>query len=403
MSDRDKLSGASIAKHKSELVSRLIGDIYDAALDPALWPSVLRAACEYVRGASGTLMSQDTLAGSAQFFFQWGNDPRFLQSYQDVYVKLNPVLVPTLLYARVGDIRSTVDLLPFDEFFASRFYKEWVAPQGLIDSIFCTLDKSATSYAFIAITRHERHGIVDEGTRRRMGLLGQHFRRAIAIGKVIELHKVEAVALADTLDGLSAAMFLVDTDGRIVHANAAGRVMLGEQSVVRAIGGKFAAVDAETNRALHNIFVNAASGDAAIGTTGIAVHVPASDDSSYVAHVLPLTSGARRKAGVNYAAVAAVFVRKAELALPHPLETIADLYKLTPAEMRVVMAVVQIGGVPEVARVLGISEPTVEDPPAARVPEDRRQAPGRPGQARRRLHEVRFSEGTNNALARRKA
>ena len=136
--------------------------------------------------------------------------------------------------------------------------------------------------------------------------------------------------------------------------------MLGEESVVRAIGGKFAAVDAQTNRDLGNIFVNAAGGDAAIGSTGIAVHVTASDGSSYVAHVLPLTSGARRKAGVNYAAVAAVFVRKAELSLPHPLETIADLYKLTPAEMRVVMAVTQVGGIPEVARVLGISEPTVK-------------------------------------------
>lgn len=34
-------------------------------------------------------------------------------------------------------------------------------------------------------------------------------------------------------------------------------------------------------------------------------------------------------------------------------------FKLTPAELRVLMAIVEIGGVPEVAPVLGISEPTV--------------------------------------------
>ena len=80
----------------------------------------------------------------------------------------------------------------------------------------------------------------------------------------------------------------------------------------------------------------------------------------FVAHVLPLTSGARRRAGTSYSAVAAVFVRKAALDLPHPLETIAGTFKLTPAELRVLMAIVEIGGVSEVAHVLGISEPTVK-------------------------------------------
>jgi DNA-binding CsgD family transcriptional regulator len=79
----------------------------------------------------------------------------------------------------------------------------------------------------------------------------------------------------------------------------------------------------------------------------------------YVAHVLPLTSGARQQAGVTYAAAAAVFVRKAALDLPSPIETLAKVYHLTPAELRVLFAIVEIGGVPEVAPVLGLSESTV--------------------------------------------
>ena len=58
--------------------------------------------------------------------------------------------------------------------------------------------------------------------------------------------------------------------------------------------------------------------------------------------------------------MAAVFVRKAEIELPHPLETIATVFRLTSAEMRVLMMIVQLGGVREVAPVLGISEPTVK-------------------------------------------
>jgi DNA-binding CsgD family transcriptional regulator len=80
----------------------------------------------------------------------------------------------------------------------------------------------------------------------------------------------------------------------------------------------------------------------------------------YVVHVLPLTSGARRKAGVSYSAAAAMFIRKAELDCPSPPEAVAGRFKLTPAEVRVLFAIVEIGGVPEVAPVLGISEQTVK-------------------------------------------
>jgi DNA-binding CsgD family transcriptional regulator len=55
-----------------------------------------------------------------------------------------------------------------------------------------------------------------------------------------------------------------------------------------------------------------------------------------------------------------MFVREAALDLQHPLETLTNLYKFTPAEFRVLMTIVEIGGVPEVASVLGISQTTVK-------------------------------------------
>jgi DNA-binding CsgD family transcriptional regulator len=305
-------------------------------------------------------MSQDTKPSGAEFHFQWGNDPNFLQSYQDTYVKLNPVLVPALVYPKVGDVVATVDLMPLAEFYASRFYKEWVAPQGLVDSAFATLDKSSTSYAFVAITRNERHGIVDDNTRRRMQLLAPHFRRAVAIGNIVKLNKVEAAALADTLDGLSAATFLIDAAGRIVHSNAAGQAMLRNGSVLRAANGKIRAVDTQANSVLHDIFINADRGAAALGVKGISMPLVGRDEERHVAHVLPLTSGSRRKAGIVYAAVAAVFVRPASLELLHPLEALASAFKLTPAEVRVLMMMINIGGIMETAAALGISDTTVK-------------------------------------------
>ena len=55
--------------------STLVGDVYDAALDPTLWPSVCESACAFVRASAAGLMWQDTLRKTAHFYFTWGVDP----------------------------------------------------------------------------------------------------------------------------------------------------------------------------------------------------------------------------------------------------------------------------------------------------------------------------------------
>jgi DNA-binding CsgD family transcriptional regulator len=340
-------------------LSRLIGDIYDAALDPGIWPRALEGSARFVGGTASALFMKDSVRKIHNTVYTWGYDAEYTRSYIENYGQHDPFAVAQFFF-EVEQPISLTDILPHSEFRQSRFYREWVRPQHWVDAIAATLEKSATTYAAFSVIRHENEGIVDDEVRRRMTLIVPHVRRAVLVGKIIDLHKVQAAALADTLDGLAAAMFLVDAAGRIVHANAAGHVILNEARVVRNAAGKIAAHDAAADRALHDFFMNAESGDSGVGITGIAVPLIGRDGERYVAHVLPLTAGARRQAGVAYAAVAAVFVRKAALELPHSLEIIANTFKLTPAEMRVLMMIVQLGGVPEVAPVLGISEATVK-------------------------------------------
>src|SRR5262249_4700100 len=242
----------------------------------------------------------------------------------------------------------------------TRFAIEWMQPQQYIDDLFCVLEKSATSSSLFQIIRHRRDGVVDDNARRRMELVAPHVRRAVLIGKVIDLKKIEAAELAGSVATLPAGMFLADAEGRMRHANFGGQRLVSEPNAGHTPGGKLGAVDRTADQALLDAFTAAGNGDAALGRKGIAVPLHARDGTRYVANVLPLTSGARRKAGVSYAAVATVFVHKAGLDLPSPPEAVAKDYGLTPAELRVLFAIVEVGGVPEVAAVLGISETTVK-------------------------------------------
>ena len=340
-----------------EQASKLIGDIYDAALDPGLWPEVLHTTCDFVEGCAATLSSQHSAPHSVRFFSQWGTDPSYTKLYQEKYVKLNPGLVPLVMTSGPGQIVSMLDFVPQDEYLRSKFYKEWVQPQGYLDAVNIIIEKSAFAYAAMAVARNERQGFVDDEVRRRMHLVAPHFRRAVAIGKVIDLHKVEAAALADTLDGIRAGLFLIDAARRVVQANVSGRQMLQEGRILRTVAGVLKASDERSDRSLQDVLAAIEAEDSS-QASGVVVPLNAPNEGPYVAHLLPLTTGARRKASIAYSAVAALFVRKAELDLPHPLEALAGHYQLTPTELKVLIGVVQIGGVPEIADAFGVSQAT---------------------------------------------
>lgn len=343
-----------------EGIPSLIGDIYDAALDPSRWTAVLQKTRDVVGGSAAAVFSKDARSKSLNVYYHCGGiDPHFQQLYFDQYDKLDPSTSAHVL-SEIGQPIATADVMALEDFEKTRFFQEWGRPQGLVDFAAAALDKTPTGAALFGVFRQARHGLVDDDTRWRVRQIVPHIRRAMLIGKTIEMKSAEADAFADTLDGLSAGMFLVDGEGRIIHANASGRALLSDGAALCGVHGRIKPTDAAAARALKEIVAASKDGDETLGVKGIAVPITGRDGERYAAHVLPLTSGKRRRAQACYSAVAAVFVRKAEIETSSPPEVIAKHYGLTPSELRVLLAIVEIGGVRETSDALGIGEATVK-------------------------------------------
>jgi DNA-binding NarL/FixJ family response regulator len=135
--------------------------------------------------------------------------------------------------------------------------------------------------------------------------------------------------------------------------------MPDDGKILRRKDSMLTTVDPQRTTTLPEIIALARDGDAAVGVNGIALPL-SSPPEPWLAHILPLTSGIRRDAGIEYSAVAAVFVHKASIQIPSAMETMSKLYKLTPSELRVLAAVSDVGGVSAVAEVVGIAEATVK-------------------------------------------
>jgi DNA-binding CsgD family transcriptional regulator len=180
----------------------------------------------------------------------------------------------------------------------------------------------------------------------------------VLIGNVIEHKNTEAQGFSDLLDRVKAGVFVVEASGNIIYSNKAANDIVLDGDYLRARGGKLGARQPETDQLLQEAFRTAAGGDAAISNRGVAIPLMAADGTRHVANLLPLTR--RRAVGIDPSAIAAVFVHKAALELPNPPEVIASAYKLTKTELRVLLALVQLGGGPEVAEALGVGNGTVK-------------------------------------------
>ena len=346
-------------RSEAEELSALIGTVYDAALDRERFVHGIELACRFLNCVSGVLGAADILQGNFNFTLKWGFAPEYWKSYHDEYAHTDPLTGPTFRM-QVGEIKTGPDFDIWEQRLASDFQKRWADPQGFIDLIVGALDKSASGLAILVLTRHKNHGPIGQAEIRRMGLIVPHFRRAILIGKLLDLHNVRAAAFAEAIDALSAGVFLVNAEGSLVHANVSGQTMLNAEDPLLLVQGALAAADANAHRALRRVFASAVGGDVAIEARGVSVPLFGRGGDHFTAHILPLTSGARRQVGANLSAVAALFVRKAIIDLPAAIGAATQLYGFTPAEERVLGAIIEVGGLAQVAAVLGVAKRTVQ-------------------------------------------
>lgn len=341
-----------------EAFSSMVAGIYDAALDPGLWPAALSIVRDFAGGQCATLFSKDVLSLTGGVFHDDGGiDPGYRQAYFDQFIRLDPASTAQY-YAQIDEPMATADLLSYDEFLTTRFYREWAKPQGLVDFASVALEKSSTAVSMFGVFRHRRHGRVDESMRGRLRLVAPHIRRAVAVARLLERHQSANADLAGTLDGLRTAVLLIDAGGRLRHANAAAHALLVRGSVLRIVHGRLAAASQEASATLARILAPGAHDDLGLGLETVAVPLGRDDNGEVIAHALPLSS--TRTLGVGRGAVLALLISpRPGLATSVP-ELVGRRYGLTPAELRILLTITELGGISETAEALGLRQTTVK-------------------------------------------
>jgi DNA-binding CsgD family transcriptional regulator len=334
--------------------SSLVGEIYDAAADPALRSAALGQVAAFVGGSAVTILSRDSAKLSIEIHQHYGTDSRFRALYRDRYVELDPLLDRHL--DRPGEETIGVaDVMPYSDFVATSFFREWVEPQGAVDLATVTLERSNARTTILQVMRGRSRGTVDGSMRERMRLLAPHIQRSRVMDRQIRARSHTVTDLAEVLDGLSTAICLFDEEGRIVHANASCRQILADGDLLAMAGDRIVARTTQTDRIFRGLLdldlVACSSGRRKVEL------LTSTDGQHYLAHTLPLRS---ERSLQRDGATTVLFLQKASMVPQLATDAIAAAFRLTPSELRVLMAIVEIGGVPDIAAKLGIAETTVK-------------------------------------------
>jgi DNA-binding CsgD family transcriptional regulator/PAS domain-containing protein len=321
-----------------EVLSSVIGDVYDAVLEPDSWVGVLTRIAAELDAAYATiaLSRVGDMHGLMAAHSPW--DAEMLRILNEQY-GVNGV--PGLAQAVFGDNDTpvaTLSMMSEATFQQSDFYRNWVRPQGLRDGCVTKFVHTADRIGLLGVITRADRDIISPAEQRFIGLLSPHLRRAALISDLLSFERVAARAYRDVLDGLSAGVVLTDDEGAIVYANPAAEAMFRAYAPVAKVNGRLAAGNLAMSSALSDAIGRATTGyEQALGARGIGIPVSAPGTSPAVAHVLPLSRNTARAA--YHPAVAAVFISTTITVAPPAEATLATLFDLTPSEARVMRCI----------------------------------------------------------------
>ncbi len=340
--------------------SAIVEHIYDAALDPTLWKATLLEIAAYLNVDRATLLVEDAEASDQIAFIASFDDPEWIERYRTDYIRLNPMRIATGATAKSGDITLTTDFMTHEEFQRTRYYSEWMQTRQLVDHAVAMIERTPSLFVVLAVHRHETQGPGDETLRERLALLTPHVAKSLSISRALDRARLDIDTFARLLDRLQSAFFLLNEFGHIVQSSAGARHLLDAGVVTRNGQGilRMPEVDANAQLDLALALARDASDKADAETASISFQSPTGD--KYAATVLSLNGGKRHQIGVYYNAIIAVVVRKIGLDLLFDPAPLAHAYDLTPRECTVLFTLVETGGVPETAAILGVAQATVK-------------------------------------------
>ncbi len=335
----------------------LIGEVYDAALDETLWPSLAPKIANTFGSASAQIQVRHLEAGRVERLALTDNyKGHDLQAYESYYAARD-VWVARAAALGMSGVVASKDLISDAEFEQSEIYQDWARSLGIFYVVGAVFRISDDQLGVLGIHRPRAGGGYDDEAKARASQFLPHLKRAIEIRhRLAGPATARAVAL-EALERSGTATLVASGDGRLLFANRRAEELLRTGDAVLAAGGRLTARDHEAAARLSALIRTSAAtaGGSGSGSGGV-LSIERGERLPLTVLVAPFRP-AREGFGAPLPA-AIVFLRDPESQSPRSL-ALQGLFGLTAAEATLAAGLAtglaQGKGVEGLATQLGIS------------------------------------------------
>jgi DNA-binding CsgD family transcriptional regulator/PAS domain-containing protein len=330
-------------------LDRLVGQIYDAAVEPGRWPQVLEMLSDFLEGAATKLTFQNvrTMRSEASSVRM---PPEADRTYAQYYYKTN-VFLPRIAKLRAGTLIPVWNLLPREAYQRSEFYNDFCRPGDMCHPIGVVLANEPEVRVVFTCGRAKAAGEFESEHLDRLRRIGPHLVRAAGVRLRLSRSEIARNANAEALDCVAQGVMIVAANGEILFANRAAESLLAEADGIKTEKSALrASTPADTAQFQRLIAAAAERSDAKGGVMALARPVPRRPLSVLVA---PLMIESTWFVPGRPAAI--VFVADPDSVPRTARDQLRNLYRLTPAEADVAMAIACGEGLQAAADELKIS------------------------------------------------
>jgi DNA-binding CsgD family transcriptional regulator len=328
-----------------EYDTKLLDQIYEAAVVPAGWRTIINSLSDRFDAKGGILFSS-TLDN-----FRWlgaGSSERFMEEFVSEGWPAKNDRVPRLIAKQYPGFVTDTDMYTSEEISRRPMYSQFLWPRGLNAAAATAIQGATGDMLVLSIEGFES----DQAARRAIPFLDglrSHLARASMLASQFHLERARAAIAALQMIGVPAAF--VSATGRIRAVNRFFEPMIGDTILDRAGGIRLA--DALADKRLRAVLEAARSGF--IQGLSVPLHLPKVGGIA-VLHALPVTGQAR---DVFLDGGMILLITGAGRANPPGMEILQTLFDLTPAEARLARALAGGASPDETATQLGVRVSTV--------------------------------------------
>jgi DNA-binding CsgD family transcriptional regulator len=330
-----------------------VANIYDAATDPAQWPSALAALSDTAGAIGACCVIVNTKSDIVEWISFSGPCADLGSEYIKHYAPLDPY-TPIVAALPAGSRVWLSDVLPHKRLKSSEWYNDFLKKYEIGDIFGGKILEKEGRVIMFGLQVGNKRADLSQRHLQEVKVLQDALGKAAYIYTKLRNAGWMSSATIQALDQLAAAIIVIGPDGRVVDLNSTAEhiVQAGDGLVIR--NGRLGAL-----RSIDQARISAAI-DSATTTQGVRAAsreilvARREGRPSYVLTVAPMNSGIAD----HVEPLAIVLVVNPEWRVPSA-DAIVRTFGLSPAECRLAMALMQGKRMNDIARTFGVEITTI--------------------------------------------